>query len=225
MKKTSILSVLIICAFSSHAQSLFGIFAGAQATTAKYTITNVKQPCENKYGFHAGVGWKIPFETNLFFTPAAFYSLKGYKVKFNRQSYPPDSLATGNNTSIHTFELAFLLQYDLGKQPSHFFIKAGPSLDFQLKGKEKFNLMDGSAANRSMVYSFGEYGHYSASLLLQLGFETDKGFTIFGQYTHGLTNISNADGGPNIQHRVYGISFGKYFNKKKIVPGNMSKEQ
>ncbi|MEI9808721.1 MAG: hypothetical protein WDO16_13155 [Bacteroidota bacterium] len=47
-------------------------------------------------------------------------------------------MAADNNTSIHTFELAFLLQYDLGKNPQHFFIKAGPSLDFQLAGKEKF---------------------------------------------------------------------------------------
>ena len=58
-------------------------------------------------------------------------------MKFNRYAFPPDTLATDNNTSIHTFELAFLLQFDLGKRHGHFFIKAGPSLDFQLAGKEK----------------------------------------------------------------------------------------
>jgi hypothetical protein len=224
MKKTSFLSVLIILAFTCHSQSRFGIFAGAQTTTATYTIEDVKQPSQYKYGFAAGFGWKIPFETRLFFSPAAFYSLKGYKVKFNHYAYPPDTLATNNNTSIHTFELAFLLQLDLGNQPDHFFIKAGPSLDFQLAGKEKFNLKTGGSVNRNMVYSFGEYGHYSASLLMQLGFETRSGFIIFGQYTHGLANLNNADGGPQIKHRAFGFSIGKYFNNKKIVLDTRNKE-
>jgi Outer membrane protein beta-barrel domain len=224
MKKTILLCVLILFTFACHAQYLFGIFAGAQATTAKYTIADVKQPTEYKYGFQAGVCWKIPFDVNLFFSPAAFYSLKGYKVKFNSYAYPPDIKATDNNTTIHTFELAFLLQYDLGKNPGHFFIKAGPSLDFQLKGKEKFNLNTGGSVKRSMVYSYADYGHFAANMLFQPGFETGNGIVISLQYGLGLTNLSNTDGGPQILHRVYGISIGKYFNKKKIVLDTRNKE-
>jgi len=195
MKKISFLSVLIAFTFVCYGQSKFGIFAGAQATTAKYTIANVKQPNKYKYGFQAGAGWKIPFDNKLFFSPAAFYSLKGYKVKFNRYAYPPDKKAIDNNTTIHTFEVAPLLQYDLGKQPRHFFIKAGPSLDFQLYGKEKFNLKDDAGlVDRSMTYSlYNEYGRYSANLLLQFGYETAGGFMIFGQYSHGLISLNNAD--------------------------------
>lgn len=193
----------------------FNIFAGPQMSTARYSITDVEQSTEYKTGFQAGFGMKIPFETNLFFSPAVFYSLKGYKVKFNRYADPPDLTAIDNNTTIRTFELAFLLQYDLGKKPSHFFIKAGPSFDLQLKGKEEFNLMDGSHVNRSMVYDFGKYGRYCGNLLLQLGFET-KGFMIFGQYSHGVANLNNADEGPKINYRVYGISLGTYFGGKKI---------
>lgn len=224
MKKTIIVPVFILFVFSCSAQSLFGIFAGAQTTTAKYTIADVKQPTEYKYGFSAGVGWKIPFDVNLFFSPAAFYSLKGYKVKFNSYAYPPDLKATDNNTTIHTFELAFLLQYDLGKNPGHFFIKAGPSLDFQLKGKEKFNLNSGGSVDRNMVYSYGEYGRFAANLLLLPGFETRSGFVISAQCSLGLTNLSNADGGPQILHRAYGFSIGKYINKKKIVIDTRNKE-
>ena len=223
--KTGILFVLSVFTFICYSQQpKFGVFAGPQATSVKYKINGIKQPAEYKYGFQAGVGMKVPFESNLYFSPAAFYSLKGYKVKFNQPAYPPDLLATDNNTTIHTFELAFLLQYDIGNQPGHFFIKAGPSLDFQLKGNEKFNVSSGGSVNRSMVYSFGEYGHYSASLLMQLGFETRGGFTIFGQYSHGLASINNADGGPQIKHRVYGISIGKYFNNKKVILDTRNKE-
>jgi hypothetical protein len=216
IKKTGLLSLLIVFSFIGQGQTRFGIFAGPQTSSAKYTITGVKQACENKFGFGAGVGWKVDFENQLYFAPAAFYSLKGYKVKFNRYSFPPDTAALDNNTSIHTFELAFLLQYDLGKKPGHLFIKAGPSLDFQLSGKEKFNLKTGGSVDRSMVYGFASYGHYSASLLIQFGYESKTGFIISGQYTDGLMSLNNADGGPQIRHRVYGICIGKYLNKKKV---------
>jgi outer membrane protein with beta-barrel domain len=217
IKKTGLLSSLIVFSFIGHGQTRFGIFAGPQSSSAKYSIVDVKQPCKNKYGFQAGVGWKVEFENQLYFAPEAFYSLKGYKVKFNHYSFPPDTAAVDNNTSIHTFELAFLLQYDLGKKPDHLFIKAGPSLDFQLAGKEKFNLKTGGSVDRSMVYGFTAYGHYLASLLVQLGYESRTGFMIFGQYTLGLMNVNNADGGPQIMHRAYGICVGKYFNKKRIA--------
>ena len=209
------LSLLInLCASS---QNQFVFFAGPQATAAHYKVEDVKQKSEFKYGFQAGVTMKVPFESHLFFSPAAFYSMKGYKVTYTRFSFPPDVLAKDNNTTLHTFELATLLQYDFSNEPGHVFMKAGPSLDFQLKGKEKFNLSSGGAVNRSMVYSYGEYGHYSASFLMQLGFETGGGIMIFGQYSHGLTNLNNADNGPEIKHRVFGISIGKYLKNKKAI--------
>src|SRR5215831_21169121 len=121
MKRISVLLVLIVLTLNCRSQTKFGIFAGPQTTSAKYSIAGIKQPTDYKFGFLAGIGWKIPFESHLFFSPAAFYSLKGYKVKFNRYSYPPDTAALDNNTSIHTFEVAFLLQFDFGKEPSHVF--------------------------------------------------------------------------------------------------------
>lgn len=224
-KKISLLFlclVLVTACFTQQARH--GIFAGAQSSSAKYSVYGHNQSTSNKYGFVAGYMIKAPFETNLYFSPAAFYSYKGYKVKLTDYAYPPDPMATDNNTSIHTFELAALLQYDFGSQPDHFFIKAGPSLDFQLLGKEKFKLMNGNMVSQDMTYHFGAYGRYSVNFLAQFGFETAGGFAISGQYTLGLVNINNADGGPKIRHRVLGISIGKYFNSKKIVIDTRNKE-
>src|ERR687883_898709 len=119
MKSITILSVLIILTTAGHSQSSFGVFAGPQTTTAKYSVTGFKQSTQYKQGFIAGFGWKVPFENHLFFSPAAFYSLKGYRVTFDHYAFPPDTTATNNNTSIHTFELAFLLQFDFSTKPSH----------------------------------------------------------------------------------------------------------
>lgn len=207
------LSLLINCCAISQVQ--FGLFAGPEGTTAYYKIEGVKQKTESKYGFVAGATMKVPFEGGLFFSPAAFYSMKGYKVTYTRFAFPPDAAAKDNNTRLHTFELAPLLQYDFSNKPAHLFIKAGPSFDFQLSGKEKFNLMSGGAVSQNMKFSFGDYGNIAISLLGQLGYETIDGFIVSLQYTHGLVSLSNADGGPQIFHRAYGISIGKYLHGKK----------
>ncbi|MGZ8541139.1 MAG: porin family protein [Chitinophagaceae bacterium] len=214
MKKTSLVALLIISFFLSTAQVQVGIFGGPQITSAKYTITGNKQTVTNKYGFHLGANLKVPFENKLYFSPAVFYSMKGYKVKFSQRSLPPDSLAIDNNTLIHTFELAALLQYDFSSQLNHFFVRFGPSLDIQLYGKEKFNRNGNTPVDQKMVFSFTKYGRFGANMILQFGYETNKGLLLSAQYSHGAGSINNADFGPRILHRVWGISIGKYLDRK-----------
>ncbi len=217
------LSCLFI-SLCTHSQVQFNLFAGPQATTADYNIVNVKQPTKMKFGFQAGVGLKVPFENQLYFAPALFYSMKGYKVTYNLFNPLPDVEAKDNNTSIHTFEIAALLQFDLSAKPNHFFVKAGPSIDLQLLGNENYNLKMGGSVDRKMKYSNGDYGRYSGNLLAQFGYETNTGLMIFAQYTHGLASLNNSDGGPHITHRVFGISFGKFLNRKKMVIDTRNKE-
>lgn len=217
-------SVVLLLSLNASSQNQLLVFAGPQATTADYKVEGLKQKTSMKYGFQAGAGIKIPFENKLFFSPSVFYSMKGYKVTFTRFALLPDADAKDNNTTIHTFEIAPMLQYDFSNEPGHAFIKAGPSMDLQLIGREKFNLMAGGSVNRKMKFSFGDYGYVAMNLIGQLGYETSSGFIIFAQYSHGLASISNLDGGPVIKHRAYGISIGKYLNRKKIVIDTRNKE-
>jgi hypothetical protein len=203
--------------YSVSAQVTVGVFAGPQRTTASYHILNQKQPTEFKQGAHAGVLLKVPFENQLYFTPMVNYSLKGYKVAFNLPSFPPSELAVNNDTKIHTLEISPLLHYDLSPKDAHFFIKAGPSIDVNLSGREKFEKRDGKMVNQSMKFSFADYGFATASAIVQVGYETAKGFTVAGQYAHGMASMNNADGGPRIMHRVIGITFGKLFYKNPNV--------
>lgn len=217
-------SVITLLFFTTVNSQEFGIFAGPQATSANYKIRDSKQKTDYKFGFHIGGMMKVPFESNLYFAPAAFYSMKGYKVTFNRPSFPPDSTAIDNNTTFHNFELAALLQLDFSNKPGHFFIKAGPSLDFQLKGKETFKRQSDPQVSRNIKFGFADYGHYSANFLAQLGYETADGLIISGQVTLGLTNIINTDKGPQVLHNAFGISIGKYFKRNKIVIDTRNKE-
>lgn len=227
MKRIYFLSVILLSSLFASSQVEWALFAGPQSTNAKYYVKGTKQKTESKYGFQAGVALKVPFEGKLFFAPEGFYSLKGYKVTYDQFVYPPGPTAYDNNTTFHCFELAALLQYDFGNNPSHMFIKGGPALDFHLFGKETFNTIgtgSGSTVSRNTKFGPGEYGRYSANMLLQLGYETNSGFLIFAQYTHGLASINNADYGPSIRHRIYGLSFGKYLNRKKIMIDTRNKQ-
>jgi hypothetical protein len=215
MKKLIAAVTLIFFTATGLTQIQLGMFAGPQVTSSKYTVRGERQSNKYKYGFQAGASLKIPFENKLYFSPALFYSLKGYKVTLKAPAFPPDTNAVDNNTTWHTAELAFMLQYDLSKKANHFFMKLGPSLDFQLSGTEKFTQEDNSTVNQKIVFDFTRYGRYAANMIIQLGYETKSGFFVFGQYSHGLGSVNNADNGPRIRHRVLNLSMGIYLSRKK----------
>ena len=223
--KIFILSVFTLAAtVLVNAQPEIGIFGGPQMMSASYLVKGSKQKTEYKYGGQLGAMMKVPFEGKLFFSPAIFYSTKGYKVRFSDFVYPPDPAAINNDVMLHNVEVAALLQFDLSDKPGHFFIKFGPSIETQIIGKEKFNKLNGEQVSRNMKFSFADYGRFGANLLGHFGYETSGGFTLFAQYTLGVGSVSNTDGGPAIRHRAFGISIGKYFNRKKIIIDTRNRE-
>ena len=218
-----LISVIGCCC--CFAQARVGLFAGPQTSTVQYSIRDVKQSTEFKYGFHAGVGMKVDFEERLYFFPAISYSITGYKVKFTKQATPPDSAAKDNNTSFHQVNVDLHLQVDLGKQPNHFFLKGGPEFNVIASGKEKFQLNTGETIDRKMKLGlYSPYGRFLVSLVAALGYETSSGFYVNLQYAHGLTSINNADNGPQILQRVIGLNIGIFLHSKKIVLDTKNKE-
>jgi hypothetical protein len=213
MKKIFTAAAVLI-SLDSFSQVKTFLFAGIQGNNIRYTINDNKQNSSFKPGGQAGIGLKVPFEGRLSFVPMAFYSMKGYKVSFSQSSPFPDPSAVSNSTTIHCVELAALLQHDFSTRPNHFFFRFGPSLDFQLFGKEEFKTNTGGTVNRSMPFSFGEYGHYSGNALGHFGYEKTDRFFIYAQYSFGLASINNYDSGPQIRHRNAGISAGLYIGKK-----------
>jgi len=217
MKKNTwaiIFCFAILSCQSSFGQVRLAVFGGPQMTSAKYKIKEEKQPTEFKPGFQLGATLKVPFENQLYFAPTAYYSMKGYKVTLNMPSFPPSELAINNETTLHTFEIAPLLHFDFSTQPSHFFVKLGPAIDFNFSGKEKFDTIGGKdPVEHSMRFSFSEYGRVTAQGILHVGYESSKGYMIFAHYAEGMGSLNNADNGPRIKHRIAGISFGWYLKK------------
>jgi hypothetical protein len=208
---------------SSQGKSEWVVFAGAQTTSAKYRIFDFKQPTGNKYGAMGGVALMIPFENRLHFFPSIYYSKKGYTVELNRPSSPPDSSAINNNTDIHTIEIAPMFHINLGKNEAHPFVRIGVAIDFAFAGNEKFDKTGGSVS-RPMIFSFGDYGRFTNSANIHLGYQFSKGLHLFAFYNHGMGNMNNSDGGPNIVHRIGGISLGWHFKRNPLVFDTRVKE-
>lgn len=216
MKKITIFSVTFFCSIATFAQSQVGLFAGVHGSSALYAIKNVKQPTDFKPGVHLGVDCKIPFENRLTFVPALSYNMMGYKVNFNQPSFPPDLLATDNDTRFHEIDVDALLQYDVTKSSNHFFLRAGPSFNFILSGKEKYSLSTGETIDRNMKFSVtNSYGRYLAGIVTELGFETSKGLTIYAHYLQQLISMSNEADGPSIRNRMVGVTVGKFFKSRR----------
>jgi len=210
-------NIILLVTISANSQVEYGLFAGPQATGVRYIINDVKQESSLKLGVNAGFQMKVPFEGRLSFAPSIMYNLRGYKVKFDSPTFPPDSSAVDNNTSFHTIELAFLLQHDFNLQPGHLFIRFGPSLDFPLFGNETFNTNTNTTVDRPMKFSFADYGHYLVSAILQFGYETKNGLFFYSYYNCSITTMNNADYGSGIGNRAAGLTIGKYFKRNKVV--------
>ena len=217
MKRIIIFFVAVFSCDTIFSQQVqFGIFAGPHISSTTYSISSATQPTDTKVGFHLGAGYKIPFDGILFFSPSMSYAMRGFKVQFNQPSYPPDLLAIDNDITFHEIDVDPLLQFDLSKKVNHLFIKAGPSFNFILSGKEKYNLATGESIDRTMKFSTTDsYGRYNASLVGQFGFETSKGLIIYAYYLRGLISMNNEEQGPSIYNSMYGITLGQFLKSKK----------
>ncbi|HWI92625.1 MAG TPA: outer membrane beta-barrel protein [Flavisolibacter sp.] len=226
--RTRVFTILciFILSFETNAQVQFACFAGGQATSARYLVDGAKQPNRYKPGTMGGVAVKVEFDNQLYFFPAVFYNLKGYKVTLNHPAFPPSELAKGVDLTVHTIEVAPLLHFDFNKKASHFFVRFGPSVDYGYYGTESVDTVSSSGARatvyRRMRFDFTEYGHFTAQANLHFGYETGKGLMMFAFYQRGFGSMNNHDGGPKIFHRIIGISAGWLFGRNPLVTDTRS---
>jgi hypothetical protein len=210
-KRYHLLTLALFSTLASFSQIRTGIYGGVQSTTAGYKVREKKQTTESKTGVQLGLTLKVPFDNHLFFSPAISYSLKGFKVQLTDSASIPGKNVINNDVTVHTIDIAPLFQIDLSENPSHLFVRFGPSVDVAFKGKETVTLKDGKLEERKMKFASEYYSPITTDATVHLGYETKGGFFVFGHYNHGLGSMNNSDYGPKIRNRVIGLSLGFYF--------------
>ena len=215
-RHTTAVLFALICNLTASAQKTeFGVLAGPQYTTATYSLHGKPQASNGKMGVHAGVIARIPFEGRLFFTPSLTYSLKGFSVALTDTSSNPGIDAVANDLRLHTAELAPLFTIYAGRKTDRgFFFQFGPSLDLNLTGRENITLNTGKSVSRNMKFNGQGYSRLTPSLILRLGTQTAKGYFFNAHIQQGIGSLNNNDFGPNIRHRIFGVSVGKIFHRK-----------
>jgi hypothetical protein len=218
MKIAYILSLLLCmgAADSLYAQQTqFGFLAGPQFTNARYYLHGNKMATEGKWGGHIGATLKIPFEGRLFFTPALYYSMKGFSVTLSDTSSNPGVDAAHNDILVHTMEIAPLFAIYFGREGgARPYVQFGPAGDVAISGRENIMLKNGSTVKRAMTFNGEGYSKITIGLVLRAGYETAKGLFVSAQYHHGIGSLNNNDLGPSITHRVFALSVGKIFARK-----------
>jgi hypothetical protein len=217
MKKIFTLSVCLSSVLFSFGQIKYGFFAGPQKTVARYLVADEQQETSWKNGLQGGVMLKVPFENQLYFTPAIYYSAKGYRVSLKNPAFPPGEEAVGNDVRVHAIEIAPLLNIDFSKNENHMFIRFGPSIDVAVGGREHIFMSDGKEVEQSMKFANTAYGRFTSAANVQLGYEFKSGFFMYAHYAQGLGSMNNSDYGPIIRHRLFGVSLGAFFWKNPNV--------
>ena len=197
--------------FCVNAQVKYTIFGGANLNNALFKTTSYgpTEKTSATYGYHVGIGRKFYIEDNVIFSTGAIGMLKGYQV--NRGRVDTATI----NTQYYSVEVPFLLQLNLGKKDTKPYFAFGPSLGFNLSGKDKVTKANGVATTTNMVFSFSDYARYEGSLNAIFGVQTKWGLFIEAKWMHGLGTIWNVDDSWVIKPRVASLTLGYTFGKTK----------
>jgi outer membrane immunogenic protein len=231
--------LLVLCvgaSVMSHAQTKFGIHAGAIAANMKETYDGESDvDTKSRISFRAGVHANIPIATNFSIMPQLNYVSKGSRID---QS---ETIDLFGNTFTYTAKgrikmdylelpLHFVYNHPIGNSTS-FFIGAGPSFSYGLSGHGKLSVTEN---NNGTIDQYNEekeikfdgkdnattndnYAHYKAleiGMAVLAGYQFSQNLFVNAQFNQGLNNINpdKTDNGKT-KNSYVGLGIGFYFNR------------
>jgi hypothetical protein len=200
MQKNILLTFIIIIGVNifASAQTRLCIKAGLnianQSLSSTSTITGTL-PTTTSTGFHLGLVLNAPLSKGISIQSGLLFSQKGFNIFLNGY----DISATYNY-----IEVPINLRINVTKR---LFIGGGPYLGYALSGtittgKQSEDIKFGSGN--------GKRSDFGVNILA--GIEIAEGFTISGNYSLGLSNIS--EDSQTIKNNVIGISLTKLFGEQ-----------
>lgn len=134
-------------------------------------------------GIRAGVSFQAGITPDFSLVSEIYFVMKGGKLKTNNP-------LTGSESALrlNTLELPVLARVHLGK----FYMNAGPSIAYNLSGKQK---IDNLSTKLSFANSSEGFKRFEAGLQAGGGFEfpyKQKRIALDIRYSYGLTNIARS---------------------------------
>jgi hypothetical protein len=164
------LSAVVALVSMSHAQTKFGLKAGANIAQLKASGGGISFTYDSKVGLHAGGFATIPVASNISFQPELLYSMEGAKI--NDENAKID---------LSYLNVPLMIQYNA----SGLIVETGPQVGLLLsaKAKDDDESEDIKEELNSTSFSWG-FG---------AGYRLSNGLGIHGRYNLGLSNLAKDD--------------------------------
>jgi hypothetical protein len=148
-------------------------YGGSNSTLADYK--------KSANGIQAGASFQTGITPGFSLVSELYFMRKGGKLKANNPLSESES-----TLRLNTLELPVLARFHLGQ----FYMNAGPSIAYNLSGKNK---IDGSSTKLSFKNSSDGFKRFEAGIQLGGGFELplkQRRIALDIRYSYGLTNIA-----------------------------------
>jgi hypothetical protein len=205
MKKFSSLFTLLVTFLSGnvYSQSKLGITAGATVSSYKIKAESVSVTSKGKPGVTIGVFADLPLGSSGSFMPALNFVQKGGTLK-------AEDIKSRLTTNFLEVPLNFV--YNAKLSSGKFFIGAGPSLNFGISGKSKWDSQGSSDDEKVKFGKDQDFKRFDAGLNLVTGYAGKSGMLITFNYNAGLSNsVDPGDGDGKFYNRYYGLRIGCMF--------------
>ena len=200
-------AMILLSSLATQAQTLVGITAGSSFSNVKITSGGFSILPKMKTGITAGLVVDAPLSADVHFRTGLNFVQKGYTMK--------------EDVAKETFSINYLeLPLNVVYNANGFFIGAGPSLSYAISGMDKIHFSDGSVEDEKEKIEFGsneeQIKPFDFGANFTAGYKTKSGFLITGNYTMGLSNMSNSgldvpDEKTKIKNNCFGIKIGFMF--------------
>jgi len=225
MKKTIILTVIILSSISIKAQIKYGVQLHGLLNTASFTAEDDPSPEKDwKFGFGGGIFAEIPLASKLYLKPSINYHQKG--VKATEYFYGEGDIKTIQKTrmNLNYIEVPVLLVYNLKSNSNKWYVGAGPSFGYGISGKaEVFQTIPESSQVQPGFFSVkafkdvedGGLGlkRFDFGINAMIGMRVlEKGSIQLG-YLHGLSNVASKEyySGDKYNNRSIMLTIGYLF--------------
>jgi hypothetical protein len=192
MRKIFFITALVLLAVAVNAQATFGLKAGANFSSLKFT-GDESENMDTKIGLNIGGLANIPISDMFSVQPELVYSMEGAKEE-------EDDVEIKIN--LNYINVPVLLQYN----SSGFFAETGPQIGFLTGAKTKVEFDDEEVEEDIK----DELEGINLSWAIGLGYKLPSGFGFNARYNLGLSNIAK-DGTDDDKLKVNTIQIGIFY--------------
>ncbi len=194
MKKFLFLAVMMTFALASFSQVRFGVKAGLNLASQKFSGFGINITGDNLVGFNVGGVVDIPVASSFYFQPGVSFSLRGTKSTF---------LDETAKTTLNYVDVPLNLMYKVKASKVAVVILAGPNIGFGISGK---SISDTDSEDVKFGSDEDQVKRLDFGLNFGAGVEFGK-FQVTAQYGLGLSNLANTADGDDSKVKNNVISF------------------